>query len=69
MMNTQTLILAAVIITATVALAIAPILLTASADQPRRCFHKGTGEEIPCGDVKGKNSNNCNPSGKNDCHD
>jgi hypothetical protein len=70
MMNTQTILLAAVIITATVALAVAPLTLsTASADQPRKCFHKGTGDSIDCGDTHGSNSINCNPSGKNDCHD
>jgi hypothetical protein len=68
MMNTQTLILAAVIITATVALAIAPSILTASASQPRDCFHKGTGDEIDCGDTHGSNSINCNRGG-NQCHD
>jgi hypothetical protein len=69
-MNTQTILLAAVIITATVALAIAPSVLTASADQPRTCVHKGTGDELDsCNDVHGKNSINCNPSGKNQCHD
>jgi hypothetical protein len=68
-MNTQTILLAAVIITATVALAIAPSVLTASADQPRTCFHKGTGDSVDCGDTHGSNSINCNPSGKNQCHD
>ena len=68
MMNTQTIILAAVIITATVALAIAPSVLTASASQPRDCFHKGTGDAIDCNDVNGKNSINCN-RGHQQCHD
>jgi hypothetical protein len=67
-MNTQTVLLAAVIITAIVALAIAPSALTASASQPRDCFHKGTGDEIPCEDTHGKNSINCNRGGQQ-CRD
>jgi hypothetical protein len=68
-MNTQTIILAAVIITATVALAIAPSVLTASASQPRDCFHKGTGDELDsCDDQHGKNSINCNRGGQQ-CRD
>jgi hypothetical protein len=67
-MNTQTIILAAVIITATVALAIAPSVLTASASQPRDCFHKGTGDPIDCTNEKGDNAISCNKGG-HQCRD
>jgi len=68
MMNTQTLFLVAVVIAATASLAVAPAILTASASQPRDCFHKGTGDEIDCNDTHGSNSFNCNRGG-NQCHD
>jgi hypothetical protein len=63
-MNTQTILLAAVIIATAVSLAIAPSASTAFADQPRKCFHNGTDEPIDCNDTHGKNSINCNPGGK-----
>jgi hypothetical protein len=68
-MNTQTIILAAVVITSIVALAIAPSTLTASASQPRDCFHKGTGDKLDsCDDEKGDNSISCNKGG-HQCRD
>ena len=67
-MNTQIIIVAAVIIAETLSLAIAPSALNAMASQPRDCFHKGTGDEISCTDVNGKNSNNCNRGGQQ-CRD
>ena len=67
-MQTKTLVIAAVIIAATAGLATAPAALDAMADQPRECFHKGTGESIDCSDVRGSNSINCNRGG-NQCRD
>jgi hypothetical protein len=40
----------------------------AHADQPRDCFHKGTGEEINCDDEKGNNAVSCNRGGQQ-CRD
>ncbi len=69
-METKTLVMVAVIIAATVALAIAPTTLrSAMADQPRTCFHKGTGDAVDCSTQKGDNQFSCNPSGKNQCRD
>jgi hypothetical protein len=58
------MIIAAVLIAATAALATAPAALNAMAVQPRTCFHKGRGEEISCSDTHGSNSINCNPDGQ-----
>jgi hypothetical protein len=72
-MNSKTLVMAAVVIAATTALATAPAALdavmhNADAAQPRDCFHKGTGDEIDCSDARGSNSINCNRGG-NQCTD
>jgi hypothetical protein len=67
-MNTQTIIVAAVIIAAAVSLAIAPSASNVFASQPRDCFHRGNGDEIDCGDQHGNNAINCNRGG-NQCTD
>jgi hypothetical protein len=58
-----------VIVAATTALATAPSVMNAFAEQPRDCFHKGTGEELEsCDDERGNNSVSCNRGG-NQCRD
>jgi len=60
--------LAMVVVAAIAALATAPAALNVYADQPRDCFHKGTGDEIDCDDEKGNNAIDCNRGG-NQCRD
>jgi hypothetical protein len=67
-MNTKTIVLAMVVVAAIAALATAPTALNANADQPRDCFHKGTGDEIDCDDEKGNNASSCNRGGQQ-CRD
>jgi hypothetical protein len=71
-MNTKTIVLAMVVVAAIAAIATAPTALNANADrggeQPRDCFHKGTGDEIDCDDEKGNNANSCNKGGQQ-CRD
>lgn len=61
MMNTKTLLIAAVVIAATASLALAPTFTsTAMADRGgvnhEVCTHKGTDDVIPCADTHGKNA-------------
>jgi hypothetical protein len=68
-MNTKTIVLAMVVVAAIAALATAPATLNVNAEQPRDCFHKGTGEELDsCDDEKGNNSIDCNRGGQQ-CRD
>ena len=58
-------------VTAFIATAATAMVLYATpvhADQPRDCFHKGTGEEINCDDEKGNNAVSCNKGGQQ-CRD
>ena len=68
-MEIKTIVIAAVIIAATAALAIAPTALNALAAQPRNCFHKGTGDQLgDCSDEHGNNAISCNRGGQQ-CRD
>jgi hypothetical protein len=70
-MDTKFSIVVIVAITAFIATAATTMVLNATpvqADQPRECFHKGTGEEIDCEDRRGSNAIDCNRGG-NQCRD
>ena len=71
-MNAKFSIVVILAITAFIATAATMMVLNATpvhADQPRDCFHKGTGEKLDsCNDEKGNNAISCNKGGQQ-CRD